>query len=81
MTQPNYEEREVWIIGRYKCTVCAIATIYPKSIVATAEIERVTVHQMKNALSREFPRHNFYLNADGRGYLRADAARFPGDGV
>ena len=81
MTQPNYEEREIWISGRYDCIINTNATIYPKSIVVTVEKEHVTVHQVKKALSREFPRHNFYLSDDGRGYIRADADRWTGDGM
>ena len=83
MTQANYEEREIETTGRYQCITNVSATIYPHSIVATAEGEHITERQMERALNREFPRHTFVFTACGGGgdYIRCDADRFPNDGV
>ena len=81
MTQPNYEEREIWTTGRRGCNACVNATIYPRSIVATSDGEHITERQMEKALDREFPRHVFYFNGFGGDYIRADADRFTDDGV
>lgn len=78
---PNFEEREIWTIGRRGSTACVTATIYLNSIVATACPESVTEHQVEKALNREFPRHTFVFNGFGGHYIRCDADRFPNDGV
>ena len=81
MTQPNYEEREIWTTGRRGCDTSVSATIYPHIIVATACPESITERQTEKALNREFPRHTFVFNGFGGHYIRCDADRFPNDGV
>ena len=82
MTQPNYEEREIWTTGRRECITCITVTVYLTAIVALADADQITQYQMRRALDREFPRHAFTFNDTGGKYtLRADANRWIGDGV
>ena len=59
----------------------ATATIYPKTIVVTADKEHLSSRQFARACSRQFPRHSFFSHGDGGHYHRADADRWIGDGV
>ena len=82
MTQPNYETREIWTTGRQQCSINVSVIIYPNTIVATADADHITQHQMRQTLSREFPQHSFIFNNQGGRYtIRADAGRWPFDGV
>ena len=82
MTQANYETRKIETAGRYQCITFVDAIIYPQAIVATSDSDHIAQYQMRRALDREFPRHTFVFNDTGGKYtLRADADRFPGDGV
>ncbi len=79
---PNYDTREIETTGRYQCITSVEAIIYPRSIVATSDSDHITPQQMHQALRREFPRHTFTFNGLGGSYtLRADASRFPNDGL
>lgn len=75
------ETRELWTDGRRGCVACISIDIYPHSIVATADPERITQRMMERALDREFPRHTFYPSNKGGDYLRADADRWTDDGI
>jgi hypothetical protein len=76
------ETRELWTTGRRGCTACVTAVISETSIVAIGDVERLTRNMMKRALSREFPRHTFYLNRpDSEDEIRASADRWTDDGV
>jgi hypothetical protein len=73
------DEYNVWTRGRRGCNACINVTIYPHSIVATADPEHITPSMTKRALGKEFPRHVFYFNANGGDYIRVDADRFTDD--
>ena len=78
----TYETREIWTNGRRSGIACVTATIYPHSIVTTADSDHITEYQMERALGREFPRHTFHFNGHGgRHTLRADADRWTNDGI
>ncbi len=81
---PNYETREIETAGKSECItfVSVIIYPYPYPIVAISDSDHITQAQMRRTLDREFPQHTFTFNGNGGKYtLRADAARWPGDGV
>ncbi len=78
----QHETREIETTGKSECITSVSVTIYPRCIVALSDADHITQYQMDKALEREFPEHVFYFNAYGGKYTRrADAARFPNDGV
>ena len=81
MSKKKYTEREIWTGGRKGCNALVTATIYPDSIVATADPERITEFQIVRTLRRHFPTHTFYREGDGGDYMRLQADRWTNDGV
>ncbi|MBU1621838.1 MAG: hypothetical protein KJ604_20470 [Gammaproteobacteria bacterium] len=75
-------EIQLFTTGRRGCVACIDITIYPNSIIAFAELAKLTPAMMSKALKRRFPSHTFYTPAQGnRQYIRTDADRWTGDGV
>ena len=78
----NYETRDIQATGRQQCITSISTIVYPRVIVAISDSDHITQYQMRLALNREFPRHSFVFNGNGGKYtLRADAARWVGDGI
>ena len=78
----EYIAREIQTTGRYQCITSVSATVYPHKIVAISDSDHITQYQMRRTLTCEFPQHTFVFNDTGGKYtLRADADRWPGDGV
>lgn len=71
---------EIWTSGKQGCVACINMIISRNIIIATSEGKYITQHQMRRALKCEFPQHTFSF-APYTHFLRADALRFPDDGV
>jgi hypothetical protein len=62
-----YQTQQIWTNGRKGGVACVTATVYDSgAIIASSEPERITEHQMRRALAREFPDVEFSMSR-GRG--------------
>lgn len=72
--------RQIWTKGRRGCNACIEVSLNNLSVIATAESDHITPHQMLRALNKEFPRHTFY-NISDDDHLRMGADRWTNDGL
>ncbi len=71
---------EIWTSGKQGCVACINMIISRHTIIATSEGKHITKPQMERALKHEFPQYTFFFSPYTY-FLRADAWRFPSDGV
>ena len=71
---------EIWTSGKQGCVACINTIVSRHIIIATSEGKHITKPQMEKALNREFPQHTFVFSPYTY-FLRADAFRFPNDGL